>query len=166
MEKKIAEVIKKITKELLKKMGFDVEVEIKENISEQGAVEKEGRENNLVCNISVSDNSNFIIGQHGINLQALQHIIRLVVRKETEERVNFMVDVNSYRQQKSQAIIEQANSIAKQAINEKKAVVMRPMSAYERRIVHMELAENDKVVTESIGEGEGRKIVIKPVKII
>jgi len=160
------EAIKKTAEELLEKMGFNAEVEIKENVIEQNDSEEDSEENNLVCNINVSDNSNFLIGQYGVNLQALQHIIRLVVRKETKEKVKFIVDVNSYRQQKSQSIIEQANSIAKQAISEKRAVVMSPMSAYERRIVHMELAKNDEIVTESIGEGEGRKIVVKPAKTI
>ncbi len=166
MEKKNMEAIKKTAEELLEKMGFNAEVEIKENVIEQNDSEEDSEENNLVCNINVSDNSNFLIGQYGVNLQALQHIIRLVVRKETKEKVKFIVDVNSYRQQKSQSIIEQANSIAKQAISEKRAVVMSPMSAYERRIVHMELAKNDEIVTESIGEGEGRKIVVKPAKTI
>lgn len=166
MEKKNAEAIKETTKELLEKMGFNVEVEINENVVKQDAAEKDVKEDNLICNINVSDSPNFLIGQHGVNLQALQHIIRLVVRREMKEKVNFIVDVNSYRQQKSQSIIEQANSIAKQASSEKRAVIMRPMSAYERRIVHIELAKNDKIITESIGEGEGRKIVIKPAKTI
>ena len=58
---------------------------------------------------------------------------------------------------------ELAQSLARQAITEKRPVVLRPMSAYERRVVHVTLAENSQIKTESIGEGEDRKVVIKPV---
>ena len=54
-------------------------------------------------------------------------------------------------------------SLARQAISDKRPVVLRAMSAYERGIVHMELAGNEQVKTESIGEGEERKVVIKPI---
>jgi spoIIIJ-associated protein len=95
-------------------------------------------------------------------LQALQHIARLIVRKKTEEKVHFVLDVNSYRQQKNQTLIQQADEAARQAIDEKRAVIMKPMSTYERRIVHLQLSQNAQVTTESAGEGDERKIIVKP----
>jgi len=59
-----------------------------------------------------------------------------------------------------------AKNSAQQALNEKRVVVLRPMSSYERRLVHMELSKNIEVITESIGEGEDRRIVIKPANTI
>lgn len=56
-----------------------------------------------------------------------------------------------------------ARSMAEEAILEGKEIVLRPMSPYERRIVHMELSKNSRVKTESIGEGENRKVIIRPV---
>lgn len=166
MEEIFLATIKKTTEDLLEKMGFAGKVEVVNNNSAELANSEEGSENNLVCNISVEDDSNILIGQYGANLQSLQHIIRLLVRKQTQERVNFIIDVNSYRQQKTQAIIEQASLAAEQAISEKRAVVLNPMSAYERRLVHLELSKNNQVITESAGEGDERKVIVKPAGML
>lgn len=146
----------KIT-ELLEKMGFSCEIEVEKE-------PEEGKEN-IIYNIKTEE-SNFLIGQYGVNLQALQHITRVLVRKITEEKVNFMLDINSYKKNKNFSIIALAKSSADQAIQEKRAIALRPMSPYERRLVHMELSKNSDIVTESIGEGENRKIVIKPADMV
>ena len=154
-EEKNLKIIEKTVSSLLDAMEFSSKVK----------VEKDDKDN-ITCNITIDDGSNLLIGQYGTNLQALQHIARLLVRKSIEERLRFIVDVNSYRQERNLSLIEQARSLAQQAVNEKRSFVMRPTSTYERRLVHMELASNDQVSTESIGEGEGRKIVINPIGII
>lgn len=159
MEEKNVPLIKETLVELLEKIGFAATVEV---IEAPDSTEDE----NYLCNITVTDDSNLLIGQHGINLQALQHIARLLVRKKTTDKIKFVLDVNSYREQKNHSIIEMAHAAAAEAVNEKRSVIMKPMSTYERRIVHMELSKNSDVLTESIGEGEGRKIVIKPASAI
>ncbi|HBO16615.1 MAG: R3H domain protein [Candidatus Moranbacteria bacterium GW2011_GWE2_35_2-] len=154
MNKTNDQIIHDSVKKILLLMGFDCQIEVKiEHIDDQESI---------ICNISAGEDSNFLIGQHGINLQSLQHIARLVVRKKIQDKLRFVLDVNSYRQQKNQNIIEQAKEIAKQAIKEKKSIIMRPMSAYERRLIHIELASNEQIITESIGEGEEKKIIVKP----
>jgi spoIIIJ-associated protein len=159
MEKKSIEIIEEIIKELMEKAGFPSEIEIKEQKTEDG----EG----IICNIKTTEDSNLLIGQYGVNLQAFQHIARLAIRKKlADEKVSFTLDVNSYRDQKNQSIIEQAKDAAQQAVNEGRVIIMKPMSAYERRLVHMELSNSDKVATESVGEGENRKILVKPVNLI
>lgn len=150
------EVIKKTIEDLLEKMGFSVEITLEKNGEE---------EKDIICNIKTEESS-FLIGQYGTNLQALQHIARVLVRKLTDEKVNFTLDVNEYKKNKNISIIALARSSAQQALQEKRAVVLRPMSPYERRLVHMELSKSSDVVTESIGEGEDRKIVVKPVDIL
>lgn len=147
--------IKKIVEDLIIKMGFECEVE-----AEQG--EEEG---SIYCNVATKE-SNFLIGQYGVNLESLQHIARVLVRKKFSEKINFTLDVNSYRKEKENFIIKLAREMAQEALREKRAVVMRPMTPYERRIVHIELAKNTEVATESIGEGESRKVVIKPGNLI
>jgi spoIIIJ-associated protein len=117
---------------------------------------------NFVINIETSE-SNLLIGQYGVTLAALQHILRLLVRRQIEERFRFLVDVNHYLQTKTDSLAEFAAESARQVIRDKKPVVLRPMSAYERRLVHLELAGNENVKTESIGDGEDRKVVIRPV---
>lgn len=153
MDEKTNLLVKKTLEDLLEKMGFPSQVEV---------VVAEEDENSLVCDVTTQEDSNLLIGQHGINLQALQHLARLMVRKATDEKVRFVLDVNSYRRQKNQSIIDLARQAATEAVSEKRAIILKPMSTYERRIVHMELSKNDQVVTESVGEGEGRKIIVKP----
>jgi spoIIIJ-associated protein len=147
--------LKKIASDILQKMtfeNFEIAVESK------GDVDGES----FVINIETPE-SNLLIGQYGVTLSALQHILRLIVRRETEDKFKFLADVNHYLQAKIETLAGIAIEAAKQAINERKPVVLRPMSAYERRLVHMELAGNENVKTESIGEGYDRKVVVRPV---
>lgn len=152
------ETVKEIIEKLLKMMGFDATVEIENS--------PESDDDGTVCNILTKDDSNLLIGQYGANLQALQHIARLLVRKSMPEKARFLIDINSYRKEKNASVLEAAKEAAQQAILEKRAVVMKPMSNYERRIVHMELSKDSRIATESIGEGDGRKVVIKPVDLV
>lgn len=154
MDKKVKKIIEEATKNITTMMGFNCQISIDEVEDENGV--------NTVCNVSTESDSNFLIGQNGDNLQALQHLVRLIVRKQSDERTKFTIDVNSYKKEKNDSIVYLAKDMAEKAVSDRKAVVLRPMSAYERRLVHMELSENKDVITESMGEGEERKIVIKP----
>ncbi|MFA6047395.1 MAG: R3H domain-containing nucleic acid-binding protein [Parcubacteria group bacterium] len=154
--KATGEELKNKIAEMMEKMGFEAEIEVKAG---------EEKDNSFMCNILTKD-SNFLIGQYGVNLQSLQHIARLVVKKGIPAEINFVLDVNSYRQEKNESVIKMAKSLAEEALLEKRAVVMRPMSPYERRIVHMELAKNEKIKTESIGDGDDRRVVIKPADLV
>lgn len=150
--------IRALTKETIEKMGFSCqEIEIIQ--------QNEREEEMVILNIKTLDSS-FLIGQYGANLQSLQHIMRVLVREKLKERLRFILDVNSYRKEKNDAVVLLARELAKQSIREKRAIIMRPMSPYERRLVHMEFAENNEVQTESVGEGEERKIVIKPLTLV
>jgi spoIIIJ-associated protein len=151
------EEIKKLIGELVEKIGIGAEVEM-ENVEQEDRTV-------LIFNLKTSESS-FLIGQYGVNLQALQHIARLLVRKKINERANFILDVNFYRQEKNEAVAALAKNMAEEALTEKRAVVMRPMSPYERRLVHLELSKDDRIKTESIGEGEDRRVVIKPVELV
>lgn len=149
------ELLKKITEDVLRKMTFEnFEIRIKSKADADGE--------NFVINIESAE-SNLLIGQYGVTLAALQHILRLIVRRQTEEKFKFLADVNHYLQAKTDSLAEVAREAAGQAIRDKKPVVLRPMSSYERRLVHLELAGNTNVKTESIGEGEDRKVVIRPI---
>lgn len=150
-----SELLTNSTKELLEKMTFgDFEISVAEENNADGE--------NMIVNIETPE-SNLLIGQYGTTLKAFQHILRLMVRRQTEDKFKFLLDVNGYLRQKTESLSEVAKSAARQAISEMKPVVLRPMSAYERRLVHLELDGNENIRTESIGEGEDRKVVIKPV---
>jgi spoIIIJ-associated protein len=152
MDEQTKNVIKKTVEELLQKMGFSAQVAVLDSAEDDG----------IICDITTDTDSHFLIGQHGTNLQAVQHLARLMVRKNIPEKIRFILDVNSYKQQRNQSVVEQAQIAANEALNQHRAVIMKPMSTYERRIVHMELSKNPQIFTESVGEGEDRKIVVKP----
>jgi spoIIIJ-associated protein len=153
IEKKLEEVLS----DLIEKMGFSAEVVVEKIVEDDKEV--------YICDLKTEE-SNFLIGQYGVNLQSLQHIARVIIRKKIEERINFVLDVNSYRKEKNDSIIKLAKNLSDEAVSERRAVVMRPMSPYERRIVHLELSKDERIVTESIGEGEDRRVVIKPADLI
>jgi spoIIIJ-associated protein len=153
----VRKIVKEVIEELVNKMGIACEVEADEI--------EQNEQKTLVFNIKTAE-SNYLIGQYGVNLQALQHIARVMVRKRTEARADFILDVNSYRQEKNNSITALAKNMAEQALSERRAVVLRPMSPYERRLIHLELSKNDRIKTESISEGEDRRVVIKPADLV
>ena len=148
MEKK--EIIKEIVNQLLDKMNFEGEVLIEDS-----------NENDMAVNVQTKDAS-FLIGQSGANLDALQYIARILSNRKTEEPAHFILDINSYRRQRAETLKELAGNVADQTINGRVAITLRPMSAYERRVIHLALFENNQVKTESIGEEPERRIVVKP----
>ena len=123
--------LKKITTEILQKMTF-------ENFEISVASKSDAEGEMLVINIETPE-SNLLIGQYGVTLAALQHMLRLLVRRQVEEKFKFLADVNHYLQAKTDSLTTLAIESAKQVIRDKKPVVLRPMSAYERRLVHLEL---------------------------
>lgn len=150
--------VQEMTQSIVEQMGFDAQVSLRDPVCEgQG---------DFICNIRVEGDSNLLIGQHGVNLQALQHIIRLLAKKEFQENIVFSLDVNSYWEQKSQALVKEARQAAEQVIQTRMPVILRPMAGYERKIIHAELALNAQVVTESTGADENRKVTVKPAPIL
>ena len=146
------DLIKETVEELLKKMGFEgATIEIK----------KQESPSNLIVSIKIDDASQ-LIGQSGSNLNDLQKILRLLVVKKDPETPPILLDINGYREKREQFLKELSKEIAEQVIRDKKSVMLQPMSSYERRIVHLELAGRSDIVTESIGEEPERRIVIRP----
>ncbi|MEN8252184.1 MAG: R3H domain-containing nucleic acid-binding protein [Patescibacteria group bacterium] len=153
------ETIEKSVNRMLELMDFDADCSIKEELDT-----KTDRKN-ILCSIKTKSDSRFLIGQHGSNLYALEHILRSILyKKGFSDRVT--LDINGYKEDKDRMIANIAKDAANQASGEKKPIVLRPMNAYERRIVHMTVDTDDRVETESIGEREERKVIIKPKSIM
>ncbi|NCU41577.1 MAG: KH domain-containing protein [Candidatus Moranbacteria bacterium] len=131
-------------------------------------VETVVKKDEIVINIFSEKSANLLIGQNGENLRAIQYLIRLLVHKNLEEEstLPFLVDINGYRQQKDRALFDLAEEAALQAKQDSKPIILRIMNAYERRLVHLHLSERTDIKTESIGEGEERKVVVRPVSFI
>ncbi len=106
------------------------------------------------------DDLGILIGRRGQTLSCLQYIVRLIVGHQTEAWVPIIIDVEGYKQRRHEALQALARRMAEQVKAERAPFTLEPMSAYERRIVHLALAEHPDVTTQSIGEGEARKVVI------
>ncbi len=106
------------------------------------------------------NNTNFLIGYRGENLNALQTLLSSIANKEIEEKVRVILNISGYREKRKKILEELAEKVAKTVVKTKKKIVLEPMSAYERKIIHSKLQNNSKVITESIGEEPNRKVVI------
>ncbi|RME05780.1 MAG: protein jag [Anaerolineae bacterium] len=103
-----------------------------------------------------------LIGPGGETLEALQTIARLMLGKELRRTVPLVIDVQGYRQRRTQQIENLARRIANQVAETGRSQALEPMPANERRIVHLALRDDPRVYTESTGEGTKRKVVIYP----
>jgi len=158
--------IKETVVELLNIMGLEVSIE-EERIEDIG-----GEQEVYTINL-MADDPNLLIGQYGSNLQSLQHLANIIIRRrileesgaENENReIKFNIDVNDYKKQKRESIIKLVDTVANQVAYNKNSVALRPMSAYERKVVHMEISSRDNLTTESVGDDLTRKVIIKYVE--
>jgi spoIIIJ-associated protein len=108
------------------------------------------------------DDLGILIGRRGQTLACLQYIVRLIIFNQTKVWVPVTIDVEGYRQRRAEALQALASRIADQVRANGVPFTLEPMPAYERRVVHLTLADHPDVVTQSIGEGEARKVVISP----
>lgn len=108
------------------------------------------------------DDLSILIGRKAETLEALQYITRLIVGKELSSSVIINIDVQGYKKRKEQRLRRIAQSVARQAVETGRRQYLEPMSAWDRRIVHMELRNHPDVYTESVGEGSRRKVTINP----
>jgi spoIIIJ-associated protein len=113
-----------------------------------------------VLQIDTPQNS-LLIGKGGENMQALQHLINMMVRNTTTEPVYLTVDVGDYRKARAERLAVKAKDYAQQVIDTGEELRLKPMSPADRRVVHMALAEHPEVETESVGEGRGRRLVVR-----
>jgi len=151
-EKPLQEEFKTFLEEMLRIAGFEFErVSCAE---EQPGVFR--------CDV-FSREAGLLIGEGGAYLSAWEQVLRAMGTKQGDQRLRVIVDVNNYRAQKDEELRELAKRAARQAALSKKPVVLPPMNAYERKMVHLELALRPDVTTESEGEEPQRCVVVKPI---
>ena len=108
------------------------------------------------------DDLSYLIGRQAETLNALQYISSLIINKEIGRSIPLIVDVEGYRIRRENQLRQLARRMADQAVSTGRKQVLEPMTAAERRIIHIELRENPQVSTESIGEDPRRKVTILP----
>lgn len=143
---------------LLERMNLRATVEV---VPQSAAETDEEDESVLVLNIQGED-LGALIGRQNETLSALEFLTRLMVNQQVHMRTSFVVDVNGYRAKRAEALRKLALRMAEQAIQTNRTVSLEPMPPAERRIIHIALREHPSVTTQSVGEGDRRKVTIAP----
>ncbi len=156
-EKGEVEVAQGALLELLAFLGMD-EVQVNVRRAEPAPDE---REPPLVLDVR-GPGTDVLIGYRGETLAALQRITRLIVGREMAGRVRLVVDVDGFKARREKSLRRLARRMAEQAVRTDRTAVLEPMPPHERRIIHITLRDHPQVTTQSVGEGDRRKVTIIP----
>jgi spoIIIJ-associated protein len=115
----------------------------------------------LTLNIQgINENLGLLIGRRGETLAALQLLVSLIVGHRTRHRMRIIIDAENYRERREENLRSLALRVAQQVRNYRRSIALEAMPPHERRIVHIALSESKDISTESIGEGDARRVVI------
>ena len=141
--------VEEFLKEFLNKLEKDEKIEYSIKADKSGVY------------VNINDkNLGYVIGYRGETLYALQNVLSAIAGKKIENKVRVFLDIESYRAKREKTLEELAEKISKTVIKTKKSITLEPMQAYERKIIHSKLQNNELVTTKSIGEEPRRRVVI------
>lgn len=136
--------------EITRRLGIEATVE-----------EYEGDEGEIILDI-VGDDLGILIGRHGRTLDALQVLVSAITNRRLDIRYPLVVDVSGYRHRRRLKLEEIARRTADRAARQHRPIALRPMTSFERRVIHMVLRDDRRVTTESEGEDPRRMVVVRP----
>ncbi|MDE0088779.1 MAG: Jag N-terminal domain-containing protein [Candidatus Poribacteria bacterium] len=136
-----------VLKEMLTRIGIN------------GEVESNFIEGSLHLNM-VTDSPALLIGKHGQTLDAIERLLNCIVNKNALAKKKVFVNTEGYRERREQTLVDLAHQVAAKVKRTRQDVVLAPMSAKDRRVIHLALQSDDNVSTFSQGEGDMRRIVI------
>lgn len=151
----VLESVKEVVSVLLGHMEVDAQAKLSIDEGEDGR-------KTVKVDVFGDDDLGRLIGRMGSSLRAIQTVIALLVNKGRAEPVYVLFDVNEYRAKREESLKQMAIRAADIAKKRARVYELPPMHPAERRVIHIALAEDDDVVTESAGEGVGRRVLIKP----
>jgi len=144
--------IKKLIDEVIKTIGQNMNI----------VIDNEILVSDEIYNVTlISNNNSILIGKEGKTLNALQTLVRQIVRNKTNTSIKINLDVSNYKMKKMKNIERIVRQVAKEVKTSKVTVSLDPMNSYERRYVHTIISEYPELETESVGEGKERHITIK-----
>jgi len=146
-----AETAKKTLQDILRLLEVEATVELKED-SER-----------ILLNIQ-GDGSGLLIGRKGQTLDAMEYLINKIVHKDAEDKKRIVVDTENYRFRREDSLVKLAQRLGEKAKRLGRPVTISPMSAHDRRIVHLALEDDKALRTWSTGTGLYRKVIISPEK--
>ncbi|MGC8733918.1 MAG: RNA-binding cell elongation regulator Jag/EloR [bacterium] len=143
----------KIVENIIKNLEANVKIIIKKEDHGDYIINLEGEDKGL------------IIGKYGNNINAIQNYVNFIINKNIpkDKRVYVIIDSDNYREKRKKKLIEIAIKNAKKVQLTKKPIILPPMLAFERKIIHMALKNNQYVTTYSIGENPYKSVVIAPL---
>ncbi len=141
---------KEILEELLQLMGFTARIEQKNT------------EEKIVLAVEAGEDSNILIGRRGKNLNGLQYIVNRICARKNDNVKPVVIDIEGYRERRKEALELLAQRLAAKAKSSRREVETEPLSAADRRLVHMALRDDGEVRTQSRGDGPYKNVVIKP----
>ena len=145
---------KEILETLLRGMGLRARVEV---LPDDGAEDRDA----FILNI-VGDDLGVLIGRRGETLHDLEYMTRLLAAHKTDQSVKLVVDVEGYRTRRERSLRELAKRMAERVQSNRQPITLEAMPPNERRIVHLALRDHPTVKTQSIGEGDHRRVMIIP----
>ncbi len=155
----ISEYVRETLNNLLSLLEIDGTAEFQAPLTDDGEESTE-----TICLNIEGDDLGILIGRRGQTLSCLQYIVRLIVGQQKKTWKPIILDVEGYKQRRYEALQIFARQMAEQVKTKKMSFTLEPMPAYERRIIHLALVDHPDVLTESIGQGESRRVVILPKK--
>lgn len=141
--------IEKIVKALFDKVGINEPFEVDES-------------DEMISVIVNATEPGLIIGHHGDTLDSLQLVLSLMVAKELGEFKRLTLEVGDYKKNRSDYLKTLAEQTKEKVLSEQREIYLPNLKPWERREVHMHLAEDEEVYSESVGEGKERTLVVKP----
>jgi spoIIIJ-associated protein len=158
----LKKILEEIVVDFLTQLGLDADIEVSDPLES----DKEAGFGyvNVVLN---GDNLGELIGYRGTMLESIQTVISLILTKTLAKsgetlKYRVIIDINDYRNQREQYLISYAERAVAEVLSSGQEMELSPMRPSERRIIHIALKEHDEVETSSAGDGENRRVVIKP----
>ncbi len=145
-------------REILAHMQIDTGVTVERSLEETDA---EAETAPWILHVHGED-LGLLIGHRGETLSSLQYLTRLIASRDLQQRADFIIDVENYKGRREMLLRKLAHRMAKDAVRRHRTVELEPMPPHERRIIHLALKDRDDVYTESVGEGNRRKVTIVP----
>lgn len=109
-----------------------------------------------------TEETGLLIGHHGKTLESLQLLLGIIVSKKIDQWVKVYVNVGDYREKREETLMHMAQRAADRALAMSRPVELSRLSPSERRIVHLTLSGDERILTESVGEGDDRILIVKP----
>ena len=150
-----------VLRQMLRHMRVQAEVEARQAEPEDERDESAQGGPPLILNVT-GDDLGVLIGRRGETLRDLQYLARAIVSKQAGRNVNLVVDVEGYKTRREQALRQMAARMAERVVATRKPIALEPMPANERRIIHLALRNHPSVTTQSVGQGESRKVTLVP----